>query len=490
MSLKRVITSAVALLGLLALTAASALILLTTYLHRTSAGMEDAVMGVRTAQELEVEVLTLHRLSNPFLRDTEGSLRLLEATQARLRDHMDVAVRSAQTADERALLGKASDALAAYLRTWQEAIRAPAGSRTLELNVRLEATLVPLGQLVAFNVGEAHDAQAQADRWDGIANVVGVGVAVLLMLGGAALLLWMRLSVFRPLLDIVRAMRHFGSGRKDSRAPQGGPAELREMANTFNEMADSLARQQEQQLTFVAGVAHDLRNPLSALKMSMALVTSGRTVTEERLQKTLGMVRRQVSRLDRMVGDLLDSTRLEAGRFELSLEPRDARELASSVVELYQSGGDSHALVLQLPETPVMLRCDVTRVEQVLHNLVSNALKYSPDDSPVEVSVRLEGQEGVLSVTDQGIGISPEDLDHLFKPFGRTGQARKTAPGVGLGLSVARRIVEAHGGRIEVESHPGEGSTFRVRLPLFHAASQRSGDGSGNAGPAPPEVLH
>lgn len=490
MSLKRVITLVVALLGLLAWIAASALLLLTTYLHRTSAAMEDAVLGVRTAQELEVEVLTLQRLSNPYLRDTEGSLRLLEATRARLSDHMETALRSAQTVDERILLGKAQRALTAYLLTWQESIRAPPGARSVELSAKLEATLVPLGQLVAFNVTEAHDAQAQTDRWDQMANVVGVGVAVLLILGGAALLWWMRRSVFRPLLGISRAMRHFGSGSKDSRAPPDGPAELREMALTFNEMADSLARQQEQQLTFVAGVAHDLRNPLSALKMSTALVASGRPVTEERMQKTMGMVRRQVSRLDRMVGDLLDSTRLEAGRFELSLEARDARELAASVVELYQAGGAAHSLVLQVPQTPVVLRCDVTRVEQVLHNLVSNALKYSPDDSPVQVCVSLEGEQGVVSVIDHGIGISAEELEKLFTPFGRTGQARKKAPGIGLGLSVARRIVEAHGGRIEVESHLGEGSTFRVRLPLFQPEAQRSGDGSGNAGPAPPQVLH
>ena len=102
---------------------------------------------------------------------------------------------------------------------------------------------------------------------------------------------------------------------------------------------------------------------------------------------------------------------------------------------------------------------------QVLHNLVSNALKYSPVGSRVDVEVRQEGDEVLLSVVDRGIGISSEEMRHLFAPFRRSGRARETAPGVGLGLSVSRRIVEAHGGRIEVDSRPGVGSTFRVRLP-------------------------
>jgi signal transduction histidine kinase len=170
-----------------------------------------------------------------------------------------------------------------------------------------------------------------------------------------------------------------------------------------------------------------------------------------------------------MVGDLLDSTRIEAGRFELHTEPRDTRELAREVVELYQGSGSTHELRLVLPEEPVVVRCDGTRLEQVLHNLVSNALKYSPTGTRVEVRVAQEGPEAVLSVVDRGMGISAEELRHLFTPFRRTGHAREVASGAGLGLSVARRIVEAHGGRIEVDSRPGAGSTFRVRLPLASA---------------------
>ncbi|HYO59173.1 HAMP domain-containing sensor histidine kinase [Archangium sp.] len=490
MSLKSFMTAAVAVLGVLSIAAAASLVILTTYLPRTTESMGNAVEGVRLAEELEVELLTLYRLSDPLLRIPSDSPRSLDATESSIRLHLAEARRNAWSPQERALLTEAERTISGYFLARDSVASLPPEQAYRELGPRLEAALSALNQLVEFNVNEARVTQVQADRWDRIANIGGIGVAALLVLGGGALLLWMRRFVFRPLLDMSRAMRRFGSGRKRTRAPEQGPAELRDMARTFNEMANSLARQQEEQLTFLAGVAHDLRNPLSALKMSAALVTSGRPIPEERMRKTMALVRRQVARLDRMVGDLLDATRIEAGRFELSLEERDARELAAAVVELYLAGGSSHDLRLQLPEEPVLLSCDATRVEQVLHNLVSNALKYSQGGSRVDVIVGREGNEALLSVVDRGIGVSAEELRTLFTPFRRTGRAREKAPGVGLGLSVARRIVEAHGGRIEVESRPGVGSTFRVRLPRAHAAAHPPEARPGDAAPSPAGTVH
>ncbi|WP_257451642.1 sensor histidine kinase [Archangium lipolyticum] len=467
MSLKRVMTTAVIVLGALSLAGAASLVLLTSYLHRTTESLGSSVEGVRLAEALQVDLLNLVRLSSPARSLPSDTDRSRLETEAAIRVHLAEARLQAQSEQERALLAEAEQAISLYLYK-REGARGLSSDEELAqvLGPPLEDALEALTRLVDFNVNEAHAARARADQWDQLANIAGVGAAAFLVLGGAALLLWFRRSVFRPLLDISLAMRRFGGGRKRTRAPEAGPTELREIARTFNDMANSLGRQQEEQLTFLAGVAHDLRNPLSALKMSAALVTSDRPLPEDRLRKTMALVRRQVARLDRMVGDLLDATRIEAGRFELSLEDRDARELAREVVELYLAGGSSHDLRLVLPEEPVLLRADATRVEQVLHNLVSNALKYSPMGSRVDVLVERSGDEAVLSVVDRGIGISQEELRNLFAPFRRTGRARETAPGVGLGLSVARRIVEAHRGRIEVESRTGVGSTFRVRLPL------------------------
>ncbi|MET0404839.1 MAG: HAMP domain-containing sensor histidine kinase [Cystobacter sp.] len=465
MSLKYVSTFAVALLASLGLMAASSMVVLTTYLHRITLSMQDAVEGIQSAEDFEVTLLNLHRFQGARMRGESVPPHIIEDAERHLAVLLEKTRRQAQSDAERDLLTRVEKAFSLYLEVQGRALTAPPARMTVEVNVQLEHTLAAINDLIAFDLEDARLVQSRADHWDRMADAAALGVAVLLVVGMVALLWWMRRSVFRPLLGISRAMRRFGMDGARTQAPLDGALELREMARTFNEMADSLQNQRDARLAFLAGVAHDLRNPLSALKMSAELVTSRGAVSEARLRKTMSVVLRQVSRLDRMVGDLLDSARIEAGHFELNLEERDAGELAASVVELYQSSGASHELHLRLPPEPLLLRCDATRVEQVLNNLVSNALKYSPEGSVVEVAAQAQGEEVWLSVSDQGIGMSLEEQRHLFAPFQRTGSARERAPGVGIGLSVARRIVEAHGGSIEVESVPQRGSTFRVRLP-------------------------
>ncbi|ATB35034.1 two-component sensor histidine kinase [Cystobacter fuscus] len=466
MSLKRVITFAVALLASLGLVAATSLVILTTYLHRATLSLQTAVEGIQSTEDFEVSLLDLHqRLGSRIQRGEAVTVDFIEEARRQLSAQLDRTRRQVLTEEEGELLSRVDTAYSQYLDAQALALQSPPGRMNAQITRHLETAIVAINQLISLNIQEARLNESQADRWNQMADLAGLGVAVLLVLGVVVLLVWMRRAVFHPLLGISRAMHRFGDHGERTRAPMEGAEELRDMARTFNEMADSLLNQRQARLTFLAGVAHDLRNPLSALKMSAALVTSRGPVSEERLQKTMALVSRQVSRLDRMVGDLLDATRIEAGHIELKLEERDAGELATSVVELYRSSGTAHELRLLLPEGPLPLRCDPTRVEQVLNNLVSNALKYSREGSVVDVEVRREGEEVWLSVKDQGIGISAEEQRHLFTPFQRTGSAREKAPGVGIGLSVARRIVEAHGGRIEVESSPGRGSTFRVRLP-------------------------
>jgi two-component system sensor histidine kinase MtrB len=472
MSLKAMFTAITVLFGVIVLAAAGSLGVLTSYLHRITYTLGATIEGVRLAEELEVDLLTHYRQSSELSGAPDDRVRQLLFLEMRLAGHLEQMGGVATSQEERALLTDVRDRVARYLITQRDALGEDSARLSPRAGAELDQVLVSLEHLIELNVKEARDAEAQAERWDRFTVLGGPLLATLLLTGMVGLLYWVRRAVMRPVTQIRQAMRRFASGRKRTRAPETGPAELREVARTFNEMASSLARQQEDQLTFLAGVAHDLRNPLSALKMSAALVAPGRDASPERIQKTLALVRRQVARLDRMVGDLLDATRIEAGKLELQLEERDARELARAVVELYQATGASHELCLELPDTPVPLFCDGTRIEQVLNNLVSNALKYSPVGSRVDVVVAREGEQALLSVSDQGIGLSAEERRYLFAAFKRAPGARERAPGAGLGLSVARRIVEAHGGRIEVESQPGKGSVFRVRLPLAHAVAR------------------
>lgn len=489
MSLRAWLAATMGALALLTLAAAASLVALTNVLDGSASTLSNSVEGIRLAEELEVSLLSHERLVRERLAsvplNTEQVSR--EQLEASLRPQLEELHRLAATDAERALLEEVQGNVDVYLAQHRDQLQ----SRFEEAGPPLDAALNGLEQVIEITVAEARAAREQAAKWNGLADTVGLVLGVLLLAGVVAVTVLLRRIALQPLRDISQAMRRFGSGRKRTRAPEAGPAELRDMARTFNEMANSLAHQQEQQLAFLAGVAHELRNPLSALKLSTALSGRGAPLTPERMERTLALVGRQVERLDRMVGDLLDSTRIEAGKLELRPEVRDARELARDAVELYRSGDSGHVLQLVVPDAPVLVRVDPARLEQVVHNLVSNALKYSPAGSRVDVVVRRMGDEAVLSVADQGIGISEDEKRLLFAPFQRAGNARQRAPGVGLGLSVARRIVEAHGGRIKVESQPGTGSVFSVRLPLAMPAALPEAV-PGPASPlAPPEgTLH
>ncbi|NOK09199.1 HAMP domain-containing sensor histidine kinase [Corallococcus exercitus] len=474
MSLRAFFSTVVGGLVLLTLVAATLLVVLTTALERMASTLSESVEGVRQAEELEVDLLVHSRLvalpGAPLLADPSRG-RSPPQIEADLRRQLVEMHGTASTQEERGMVAEVQTQVYAYLHAQQAPLRPglTAAQHGAAATASLDAALRSLERLIQINVDQAQEARQRAAYWSETANVLGLVLGLLLMMTLGLVIFWLRRFALRPVTALRQAMSGFGRGGRHLRAPEQGPSEIRDMAYTFNEMADSLTHQQEQQLAFLAGVAHDLRNPLSALKLSTSLTGRGE-MTPERMQRTLALVRRQVARLDRMVGDLLDATRIEAGKLELQPEVRDTRELARSVVELYQSGDSGHTLELVTPDTPVLVRADPARLEQVLTNLVSNALKYSPSGSRVEVSVRGDSEQVVMAVADQGIGMSPEDLKGLFIPFQRAGNAKQRAPGVGLGLSVSRRIIEAHGGHIEVESQPGQGSVFRVHLARVSSA--------------------
>jgi len=240
-----------------------------------------------------------------------------------------------------------------------------------------------------------------------------------------------------------------------------------ENARLYREARDA-ARSREQ---FLSIASHELKTPLTSIKASAQLLE--RRLRQDPIDRTrvdplVSKVQSELNRLENLVLDLLDATRIQQGRLELRYEPIDLVALARQAVDRFESAVQSppgHTLVVRAPE-PVEALVDPDRIDQVVTNLVSNALKYSPDGGTVDVVVRASNSTAEIAVTDRGIGISREELDSLFQPFARGDFARQSIGGTGLGLFITAEIVERHGGTIEVDSAPGEGSTFRVYLPL------------------------
>ncbi len=221
-----------------------------------------------------------------------------------------------------------------------------------------------------------------------------------------------------------------------------------------------------QQSDFISDLVHELRTPLTSIIGYSKLMLDHEFDPDTR-RRFLETIHREATRLSGLINDFLDLTRLESGRARLNKKPIQLRPLLEECIAIMRPQADSRRIRIRLSIPPLLpqVPADEDRLRRVVLNLLSNAIKFNRDEGLVEVKVELAGREVMVSVSDTGIGILPEELPHIFEKFYR-GRGEGEVPGSGLGLSIARQIVEAHGGRIWVESTPDQGSTFTFTLPL------------------------
>jgi len=326
-------------------------------------------------------------------------------------------------------------------------------------------------QWTQINLEQSRAVKIIESRLDRVAGLVALAGVTVVIVGIGSVAWWLRRRTFAPALQLVGVIERYAGGERSARAAENGAQELRTIAHQFNDMASTLEQQRTNQLTFLAGVAHDLRNPLAAMKLAVTMVPPDKPLPPEpRVRQLFARIERQTARLERMVFDFLDASRIESGDLSLTPEECDVCVLVRATAELFESSTRTHRLAVSVPSCPVLVTCDPTRIEQVLSNVVSNAIKYSPAGGTVTLTVSQLRDAVEIAVTDEGVGMSADDIRHAFEPFRRFAPAAGGAPGIGLGLFVAKRIVKAHGGDISIESSPGAGATFRIRLPVTRSA--------------------
>ncbi len=249
---------------------------------------------------------------------------------------------------------------------------------------------------------------------------------------------------------------------------------VREAAMAAN---DQLHELNEMKSDFVSIVSHELRTPLTSIKNAADLLARGKTgPLNEIQQRFVAMLTRNIDRLMVMVGDLLDLSKIEAGKLELRFAETDLASIIEHAVGTFQSQADARSLILEAdcpPDLPTVY-ADPDRVQQVLCNLLSNALKFTPQAGRVALSAGAAGELVEISVTDTGVGIPADQQERIFEQFHQVEDSLvRTTQGSGLGLAIVRDLVEAHGGEIRVESEVGVGSRFVFTLPVFsHRAAE------------------
>ena len=319
-----------------------------------------------------------------------------------------------------------------------------------------------IGMLLVRFTGQGLAASADNVRSSLASAVLGAaGLAAVLALLAAVLV---SRRITRPVLRLISAARAMGRGDRRARAGEvpGAPAELQELAAAFDQMAATITAEEQLHRDLVADVAHELRTPVAVLQANTEALMDG--VVAHTAEQTASLHEEAV-RLGRLVEDLQRLAAAEAAALQLTLRPCDLADVAASAAETFRASFAAAEVSFdsRLRAAPVL--GDPDRLHQVITNLLSNALKFSPPGGHVRMTLSAEGGEARLEVTDTGPGITAEELPHVFNRLWRGAHAAGTA-GSGIGLAVAAELARAHHGSIELVSEPGQGSRFILLLPL------------------------
>ncbi len=322
----------------------------------------------------------------------------------------------------------------------------------------------PVGWLVTAPLNNPYRPNSPEGLFLGTINRATLESALVAILLAVALGGLLAYTLTHPLRELTEATNAIARGNFGQQVKVRSKDELGKLSAAFNQMSLDLAHATELRRQMTADIAHDLRTPLSVISGYSEALSDGKLAGTPELY---GVLYQETQHLSRLVEDLRTLSLADAGELPLVMQTIPARSLLERVAASHMGTAQQKDVALRIDagEDLPQISVDPERMAQVFHNLISNALRYTPPGGEVVLAARAEGDEVQLSVHDTGCGIQPEDLPHVFDRFYRGDQARQQTGESGLGLAIGKSIVEAHGGKISVSSTPGQGAVFTITLP-------------------------
>lgn len=428
--------------------------------------------------ELETE-----RMRSAFILE-QAAVRGPGASGAELKQATETfagaADRAADLAEDEAVLAGRLERLVASEAAWNDSVAVPTLSGRgppAAVQAQLSSSVTTSAEALGAATRDARDAirtNAREDTRDTTILVVA-GLAGALL---AAIVLFSGLinSMRAPLSRLVEGARRLAGGELDTRVKVGGPVEIASLGSAFNEMATSLERDarerdrvEQMKDDFVLTVSHELRTPVTVVKGFAEMLTAQRKALKPRQYEAASVISESATQLQKMINDLLDLARSDAGKLRIDPKPTSVQALAQRIGRQMRPSFDEkdQRLTVSVEKGVPDIQADPDRIGQVLANLLTNANKYTQEGSKVRLSASRVGDEVEFAVSDDGPGLGRDDLDHVFERFWRAeaGESQSVG-GTGLGLAIAKSLVELHGGAISADSKAGKGATFRFVLPI------------------------
>jgi two-component system sensor histidine kinase BaeS len=299
-----------------------------------------------------------------------------------------------------------------------------------------------------------------------IYGILAVGLLVGIILGWS-----LALNLSKPIRQVTQAINDLALGNRQAQVIARGPEEIQLLAQSFNLLSERLSNLEKARRQLLANLVHELGRPLGAIRSAIQALAGGAGNDAQLLQDLTAGMDDQAARLQHLVDDLAHLHDQVLGTLELDYQPIALSDWFPKLLRPWQEAAQAKHLtwIMDIPPDLPVISIDPMRIASALENLVSNAIKYTPSGGEVKVSSLVEGPELLVRVSDNGSGIGIDEQGKIFEPFYRGNQGKRFKQGMGLGLSITRDVVEAHGGKISLESETGKGSTFTIHLQVVRS---------------------